>query len=220
MSVRTFGMSAQLHQYLLSTGLRETDLQRRLRTETAEIPNQNMQISPEQGQFMALLIELLGARRCLEIGTFTGYSALCVAAALPPGGTLVCCDISREWTDIARRYWQAAGLADRIDLQLGPALDTLDTLRKAGEAGRFDFAFIDADKQNYPAYYERCLELLRPGGVVALDNALWSGRVADQHDNDPDTVALRDLNRTIHADQRVTMSLVPIGDGLLLARKR
>ncbi len=200
--------------------MREPDVLRELREETARLPRAGMQISPEQGQFMRLLVELLGARRCLEIGVFTGYSALCVALAMPPDGRLIACDVSEEWTAIARRYWARAGVSDRIDLQLRPALDTLDELIAAGRAGQFDFAFIDADKGNYAAYYERALTLLRPGGLVAIDNALWSGRVADPGENDADTAAIRALVGKMRDDARVTCSLVPIGDGLMLGRKR
>ena len=220
MSRRAISMNAALYDYLLSVTLREPELLRRLREETAKLPNAGMQISPDQGQFMALLIEMLGATRCLEIGTFTGYSALCVTLAMPRSGRLVAFDRSVEWTDIARRYWAEAGVADRIDLRLGPAVDGLDALHGEGGAGTFDFAFIDADKDNYDAYYERVLRLLRPGGLVAIDNVLWSGRVADPKVHDADTDALRALNQKIHGDRRVSMSLLPVGDGLTLARKR
>ncbi len=220
MSRRAISMNTPLYDYLLSVTLREPELLRRLREETAKLPNAGMQISPDQGQFMALLIEMLGATRCLEIGSFTGYSALCVTLAMPPSGRLVAFDRSVEWTDIARRYWTEAGVADRIDLRLGPAVDGLDTLLGKGGTGTFDFAFIDADKDNYDAYYERVLRLLRPGGLVAIDNVLWSGRVADPKVHDKDTDALRALNQKIHGDRRVSMSLLPVGDGLTLARKR
>ena len=179
-----------------------------------------MQIGPEQGQFMALLARLTGARRCIEVGVFTGYSSLAVALALPPDGRIVACDVSEEWTAIARRHWQAAGVDSKIELRLAPAVDTLDAMLAAGEAGRHDLAFIDADKVNYGRYYERVLELLRPGGLVVVDNTLWSGRVADPAVVDADTVALREFNERLHVDERVDLSLVPIGDALTLARKR
>ena len=191
----------------------------RLRAETSRLPRGTMQISPEQGQLMGLLVRLMGARRALEIGTFTGYSALAVALALPADGKLICCDVSEEWTQMAQRYWRAAGVAERIELRIGPA-ETLAGLRAAGEDGRFDFAFIDADKKSYDLYYEQCLKLVRPGGLIAIDNALWHGWVADPAYRDADTAAIRALNRKIRDDTRVDMVLVPIGDGLLLARRR
>jgi caffeoyl-CoA O-methyltransferase len=179
-----------------------------------------MQISAEQGQFMALLVGLLGAARCLEVGVFTGYSSLAVARALSPDGRLVACDISKEYTDVARRYWQEAGVAERVDLRLGPAIGTLDAMLGAGEAGSFDFAFIDADKDNYPGYYERALALVRTGGLIAIDNTLWSGKVADAAVHDATTKLLRRFNSTLYADTRIDLSLLPMGDGLTLARKR
>ena len=179
-----------------------------------------MQIAPEQGQFMALLVELIGARRIIEIGTFTGYSALCMAEAMPVDGRLICCDLSEEWTGIARGFWREAGVAERIDLRLAPALETLDALLAQGGEGQFDMAFIDADKGNYTRYFDRCLTLVRPGGLILFDNTLWDGRVADPDDQDEDTRAIRALNDRLLGDQRVTLSLVPIGDGLTLARKR
>ena len=220
MSNRTIDLTDTLYDYLLSVSLRETDLQRRLREETATLSMARMQISPEQGQFMALIARLVAARRCLEVGVFTGYSSLAVALALPQDGRIVACDVSEEWTSVARRYWAAAGVADRIDLRLAPAIDTLDALIEAGGAGTYDLAFIDADKPAYLAYYERVLVLLRPGGLVMTDNTLWSGRVADPEVGDADTVALRHYNEYLHRDSRVDLSLVPIGDGLTLARKR
>jgi caffeoyl-CoA O-methyltransferase len=219
-SRRTLGLTDRLYDYLLGASLREPATFRRLRAENARLPAGGMQISPEVGQFMALLVEMIGARRALEIGTFTGYSALWVASALPRGGRLVACDVSRDYTDIAKRFWRRAGLAGKIDLRLGPALDTLDRLIDEDEAGSFDFAFIDADKENYDGYYERCLRLLRPGGVIAFDNVLWGGSVADPSRNTPETRALRRIARKLHKDTRVSISLLPIGDGLLLARKR
>ncbi|MCG5534606.1 class I SAM-dependent methyltransferase [Ectothiorhodospira mobilis] len=213
-------LEPRLRAYLQSVSVREPPLYRRLREETSHLPEHRMQLAPEQGQFLALLVELLGARRILEIGTFTGYSALWMAGALPEDGRLVCCDIRREWTDIAARYWDEAGLSDRIELRLAPALDTLDTLLSEGGAGGFDLAFIDADKGNYVNYYRRCLRLVRRGGVVCLDNTLWGGRVADPDDHGPDTEALRAFNALAHEDPAVSLSLVPLGDGLTLARRR
>ncbi len=209
-----------IYEYLSSVSVREPDVLRRLRAETAPLPRATMQITPDQGQFMALLIQLLGARRTLEVGVFTGYSSLAVALALPDDGQVVACDVSEEYTAIARRYWKEAGVDHKIELHLRPALETLDGLLAQGRRGTFDFAFIDADKANYDAYYERALELLRPGGLVAIDNVLWSGRVADPAQNDADTVALRSLNKKILADSRVSISMLSIGDGVTLALKR
>lgn len=220
MSSRTLTIDDRLYGYLLEHSLRELPLLARLREETARMPEANMQIAPEQGQFMGLLAELMGAKRAVEVGTFTGYSALCVARAMGPAGRLVCCDISETFTAVARRYWTEGGVADRIELKLGPGLETLDAMLKSGGADQYDFAFIDADKVNYDGYYERILKLLRRGGLVAIDNMLWGGAVADPKDNEADTVAIRRLNEKIHSDERVTTSLVPIGDGLLLARRR
>ncbi|BBK43349.1 O-methyltransferase [Allostella vacuolata] len=220
MSARLLQMTEHLRDYLLSVSLRETAVQRELREATLAVRGAMMQISPEQGQFMALLVELTGARRAIEIGTFTGYSALTVALALPAGGRLVCCDVSAEWTAIGRRHWEKAGVADRIDLRLGPAAETLDQMLGQGLGGDFDLAFIDADKANYDAYYERCLLLLRPGGLILIDNVLWSGAVADPARTDPDTTALRALNAKLHDDPRITLAMLPVGDGLTLARKR
>lgn len=200
--------------------LREPGTLLRLREETASDPSARMQISPEQGQFMALLVRLIDARRCLEVGVFTGYSSLAVALALPDDGRIVACDVSERWTSIARRYWAEAGVAHKVDLRLAPALETLDALLAAGEAGCFDFAFLDADKENYPGYYERALALLRPGGLLVADNTLWSGRVADPENAEATTVALRHFNELVHHDERVDLSLLPVGDGLTLARKR
>ena len=193
---------------------------RRLREETASMEQANMQIGPEQGQFMALLVELIGARSVLEVGTFTGYSALAMAVALPENGALVACDVSEEWTAIGRRYWEEAGVGHKIELRLAPALETLDALLAEGRAGTFDFAFIDADKEGYDAYYERALELVRLGGLIALDNTLWEGKVADPAATDVDTEAIRAINAKLVLDERVTLSLIPVGDGLTLARKR
>ena len=220
MSRQTLNLTDRLYDYLLGVSLREPPLLARLRDETAKVPMAVMQISPEQGQFMALLVELIGARRTLEVGTFTGYSALAVALALPPEGRVITCDINEEMTAIARRYWTEAGVAGKIDLRLAPAVDTLDGLLADGQAGQFDFAFIDADKTNYLAYYERTLGLLRSGGLIAVDNVLWNGAVADPKRQDDDTSAIRAFNEALHADERVSLSLLPIGDGLTLARKR
>jgi caffeoyl-CoA O-methyltransferase len=214
-------MPTDLHEYLLRVSLREPDVLRRLRQETASHPEARMQISPEQGQLMGLLARLIGAREAIEIGVFTGYSSIAVALALPEDGRLTACDHSAEHTAVARRYWQAAGVEHKIDFRLGPALETLDALLGEGRAASFDFAFIDADKQGYRAYFERLLELVRPGGLITVDNALWSGRVIDPaHDNDPDTLAIRRFNELLHADPRVALSVVPIGDGLTLAMRR
>lgn len=220
MSNRTTPLTDRLYAYLLAQTLREPDVMRRLREETARLPEANMQIAPEQAQFMALLVELMGARKALELGTFTGYSALAVALALPEGGRLVTCDLSEEWTAVARRYWREAGVEARIDLRLGPALETLDGLIAGGEAASFDFAFIDADKRRYDAYYERTLVLLRPGGLVTIDNVFRDGTVAEPAERDAGTEAIHALNQKIHGDERVSLSIVPIGDGLTLARKR
>lgn len=220
MSARTLKLDDSLLAYLVSDTLREPPILRELREETSKLPQANLQIAPEQGQLMALLVELMGARRALEIGVFTGYSALTVALAMPGDGSLVACDVSDEWTAVARRYWERAGVAGRISLELRPALDTLAALLAQGAAGTFDFAFIDADKANYGLYYEHTLALLRPGGLLAVDNALWNGKVADLSVIDEDTTSIRELNERAHHDPRVTTSLVPIGDGLLLARKR
>ncbi len=219
MSASTFTLSAEIRDYLLRTTVRECDTLAALRTETARLPQARMQISPEQGQLLTLLVSLCGATRAIEIGTFTGYSAICIARGLAPGGSLLACDRSAEWTDIARRYWQRAGLDDRITLRLAPALETLATLTDGPQRSTFDFAFIDADKQNYTAYYEQTLSLLRPGGLLAVDNALWSGRILEPERSDEETLAIRELNQQVGSDPRVTCSLVPIGDGLLLVRK-
>lgn len=220
MSNRTVNLNDRLYNYLLEHSSREDALLRRLREETAKLPMAMMQISPEQGQFMNLLTEIVGARRVIEVGTFTGYSSICVARALPANGHLICCDVSEEYTSIARRYWAEAGLTDRITLKIAPALKTLDALIAAGEDGQYDLAFIDADKSNYEGYYERVLRLLRQGGVIMVDNVLWGGAVADPAVTDEDTTAIRRLNDKLHKDERISMSLVPIGDGVTLARKR
>ena len=220
MSNRTVSMTDELYQYLLAVSSREPEVLRRLREETARLPNAGMQIGPEQGQFMALLVQLLGARRTLEVGVFTGYSSLAVALALPPDGRVVACDVSEEWTAIARRYWAEAGVAEKIELRLGPAVETLDALLAAGQEGSFDFAFVDADKGNYDRYYERALRLVRRGGLIAIDNVLQGGRVADPEAQGESVAAIRALNARLHGDERVALSLVPIGDGLTLALRR
>ncbi|HWZ88582.1 MAG TPA: class I SAM-dependent methyltransferase, partial [Polyangiaceae bacterium] len=219
-SAKTIPVTDAIWQYLMDATVREPAILGKLRDETSRMPSGGMQISPEQGQFMALLVELIGARRAIEVGVFTGYSSLRVALALPPDGRIVACDVSEEYTNVARRYWREAGVDGKIELRLGPALGTLDALAAEGQKESFDFAFIDADKANYSGYYERCLSLLRPGGLVAVDNTLWSGAVADPQKQDPDTRAIRELNAKVAGDPRVSSSLVPIGDGLLLARKR
>jgi predicted O-methyltransferase YrrM len=220
MPKRHIALTDKLDDYILDHALREPALLRRLRVETARLPLAGMQIAPDQGQLMALLARLVGARRCLEIGTFTGYSALAVALALPPEGRIIACDVNPETTAIARRYWAEAGVAAKIELRLAPALQTLDALLAAGEAGRFDFGFIDADKENYDGYYERALTLLRPGGLIVIDNVLWGGWVADLRRRDPETAALRALNEKLHHDERIDFSLLPLADGITLARKR
>jgi predicted O-methyltransferase YrrM len=220
MSRRTLSVDDALYRYIVDQSIREHPAQAALRAATAGHPHAGMQISPEQGQFMALLVRLMGARRSLEVGVFTGYSALTVALALPDDGKLLACDISDEYTRVGRKFWEQAGVAHKIELQLAPARATLDARLAAGEAGGYDFAFIDADKQSYDDYYERCLKLLRPGGLIAIDNTLWSGKVAHPADGDADTAALQALNAKLHGDERVDLSLLPIGDGLTLARKR
>lgn len=220
MSNRTITMTDALYDYLVQVSLRETPVLRRLRKFTSSRPHAGMQISPEQGQFMALLVEMIGAKRCIEVGTFTGYSSTAVALALPPRGKLICCDVSEKYTAIARKFWREAGVESKIELRLAPAKQTLDDLLHKGQAGKFDFAFIDADKENYGAYYERILKLLRRGGVVAIDNVLWGGSVLDATDQSADTKAIRAFNKKLKGDKRVSLSLVPIGDGLTLARKR
>jgi predicted O-methyltransferase YrrM len=221
MSASTNTLEPRIADYVASVAAtREDVILARLREATAPLPLARMQISVEQGQLMTLLVEAIGARRAIEVGVFTGYSALCVARALGPGGRLLACDVSEEWTAIGRPFWAEAGVAARIDLRLAPASETLQAAIAAGEAGTYDFAFIDADKEAYDGYYEQSLTLLRPGGLVALDNMLWHGKVVDPPPGDAETLALRRLTEKIFADERVTPSLVPIGDGLVLARKR
>jgi predicted O-methyltransferase YrrM len=219
MSNRTLQIDDGLYDYLTAVSLRESQVLRDLREETSKLDTAAMQIAPEQGQFMAFLVKSLGAERCLEVGSYTGYSALVCANALPPHGRLIALDISKEWTDIARRYWRMAGVEKKIELRLGPADESLREMLKSGEQGRIDFMFIDADKPGYRTYFELGLDLLRPGGVIAFDNVLWGGRVADPDASDADTVAIRQLNEYLHGLTDLDLSLVPIGDGLTLVRK-
>jgi predicted O-methyltransferase YrrM len=216
----SLGIKDEIYDYMLAISLREPPLLQELRVETGEMSEGIMQISPEQGQFMALLVKLTGARRYLEVGTFTGYSSLVVALALPEEGRILACDVSEEYTSVARRYWRDAGVAHKIDLRLAPASDTLRREIESGAEGSYDFAFIDADKENYETYYEQCLSLLRPGGLLAIDNVLWSGKPADPGADDDMTVAIRSINERVHKDDRVDISLLPISDGLTLAYKR
>ena len=219
MGKRTLQLTDTLYQYLLDHSLREHPAQTALRTATMQHRYAGMQIAPEQGQLMAMLIKLTGARYALEVGVFTGYSALTVALALPDDGRLLACDVSDEYTRIGKPFWEQAGVAHKIELCLAPAIETLDVRLTAGEQGTFDFAFIDADKTSYDAYYERCLLLLRRGGLIAIDNMLWDGAVASPS-KDPDTLALQALNAKLHSDQRIDLSLLPIADGVALALKR
>ncbi|MEA5472110.1 class I SAM-dependent methyltransferase [Spirulina sp. 06S082] len=219
MSRNTYGLDDRLTDYLRSLSLREPEILQQLRQETATHPMAQMQIAPEQGQFMALLVKLMNAKKTLEVGVFTGYSSLAVAIALPEDGRIIACDVSEEYTAIARRYWQKAGVSHKINLCIAPALETLDRLLAEGEGETFDFAFIDADKSNYSAYYDRAFALVRSGGLIAVDNVLWSGRVADPEVQDNRTQSIRDFNRKLHQDQNITLSLVPIADGLTLAVK-
>ena len=220
MSRQLIEMTDHLYAYYHTVCMREPELLARLREETGRLDRAVMQISPEQGQFMSLLTELMGTKKALELGSFTGYSALCIALALPADGRLICSDVSEEWTAMARRYWEEAGVADKIDLRLAPGMETTQALLDGGEAGSFDFIFIDADKDNYEAYYERAVGLARPGGLIAIDNVLWSGRVADQSEQSETTQIMRRINARVHADKRVSMAMLPLGDGLTLARKR
>jgi predicted O-methyltransferase YrrM len=219
-SGRTLTLDDRTYRYLLEHSLREAPALAALRTETASHPRVNMQIAPEQGQFMQLLVRLTGARRAIEVGVFAGYSSLAVMLAMPKDGRLLALDVSEEYTAIARRHWRAAGVADRIELVIAPAMTTLDARIAQGEAGRYDFAFIDADKTSYLAYYERLLKLVRPGGLIVVDNTLWSGRVADPEEREDDTVALRAFNEALHRDERVDLALLPMADGISLARIR
>jgi len=219
-SNRTLNLDDRLYTYLLNHSLREADILQRLRAETSQHEMARMQISPEQGQFMAMLLRVMAVRRVIEVGVFTGYSSLCMALALPADGEIIACDINPEWTGIAQGYWREAGVASKIDLRLQPALTTLQALLDEKQQATFDFAFIDADKVNYLQYYELCLELIRPGGVIAIDNVLWSGDVADASKDDEDTCAIRQLNQRVYRDERVEISLLPVGDGLTLARRK
>lgn len=220
MSKGSIGLSDELNAYLIAVGAREPEVLGRLREETAAMPEAGMQIAVEQGALLSMLVKLLNARRVLEVGTFTGYSSTAMALALPPDGRIVCCDVSKEFTDVARRTWAAAGIEDRVDLRLAPALETLEALLAAEGAGSFDLAFIDADKTNYRGYVEAALLLVRQGGLIAIDNVLWSGRVIDAEDTDEDTQAIRDVNADLATDERVDIVMVPIADGLTLLRVR
>lgn len=220
MANQSIGLSDELHDYLLDVSLREPEVMQRLRAETAEHPRSEMQIAPEQAQFLQFLVRLIGARRTLEVGVFTGYSSLAVAMELPPTGTLVACDVSEEYTQVARRYWEKAGVIDRVDLRIAPAEETLAALLEDGQEGTFDFAFIDADKTNYDTYYEQSLQLLRPGGVIALDNIFRGGRVADPEVKDESVRAIQRLNEKLHDDERIDLSMLPLADGVTLAMKR
>lgn len=219
-TTRFLAMDERLYRYVLGHSVRESAVLAELRAETLAMPHAGMQIGADQGQLMALLARLAGARRCIEVGVFTGYSSIAVALALPPDGRIVACDRNEEWTAVARRYWKKAGVESKIDFRLGEALATLDALLAEGGAAAYDFAFIDADKGNYLAYYERCLALLRAGGLIVVDNTLWSGDVADPGNAKPDTVALRAFNERLHRDERVDLALLAVGDGVTLARKR
>ena len=219
MANRTLGLSEQIHAYLLSVSVREPQVLQRLRAETAKLPMGMMQIAPEQGQLLSLLVQALQPKRCLEVGVFTGYSSLTVALALPADGHITACDVNEEWTSIARRFWEEAGVANKIDLYIAPALQTLDRFIAHGHGATYDFAFIDADKENYWGYYERALALLKVGGLIAIDNTLWSGQPADPAVNDASTRSIREFNKRLFKDSRVRISMVPIGDGMTLALK-
>ncbi len=220
MANQTLGLSTELHEYVVEVGVREPAVLRRLREETAELAEHEMQIAPEQGALLSMLVELTGARRCIEVGTFTGYSAAVMALALPDDGTLLCCDVSTEWTDVARRYWDEAGVTAKIELRIAPAAETLDELLESGGRSSYDLAFVDADKTGYAAYYERLVELMRPGGLIVFDNMLMSGQVLDPSADDENALAIASLNQDLAADSRVSICLVPVGDGFTLARKR
>jgi predicted O-methyltransferase YrrM len=220
MSRTVTAVTEELAEYVRSVTLREPEILRRLRDETALHPNGQWQITPEQGQFLGLLVRLVNARKTLEVGVFTGYSSLCVALALPPEGKVVACDVSEEFTSVARRYWKEAGVDGKIELRIAPAAESLDALIAGGQAGSFDFAFIDADKERYQDYFERALTLMRTGGVIAVDNVLWHGRVIDRAVDDADTAAIREFSRRLHMDERVWISMVTIGDGVTLAVKK
>jgi len=220
MAKGSIGLDEALNDYVVRVGVREHPVLAALRERTSTMENARMQISPDEGAFLQMLVRLVPARRILEVGTFTGYSSTAMALAQDRDGSILCCDVSREWTDIARQAWTDAGVADRIELRLAPAVETLDSLLADGQAGQFDMAFIDADKGNYDNYYERALQLVRPGGLIAIDNVLWSGRVVDESDQDADTQAIRALNEKIARDERVDLAMTPIADGVTLARVR
>lgn len=217
--MKNLALSETLYNYLLSVSLQEAKVLKKLREVTATLPMSRMQIAPEQGQFMALLIKLIGAKKILEIGTFTGYSTLVVALALPQDGKIIACDIDQQYTKIARQFWQQAEVSHKIDLRIAPAIETLDKLIAEKQENSFDFIFIDADKRNYANYYERSLKLIRPGGLIAIDNVLWSGKVANSEDSDKRTIAIREFNQKLYQDSRVNISMLPIADGLTLAMK-
>ena len=219
MSSGILSYTSSLRQYVWQYGLREHPALKELRTETEKLPSSMMQICPEQGALMGNLIRLIAAKKTIEVGTYTGYSAMAVAVALPDDGQVVACDVSEEWTSVAKKAWEKAGIANKIDLQLAPASNTLDALLAEGKEGSFDFAFIDADKTNYQIYYEQCFKLIRQGGVIVIDNVLWGGAVTDSNRNDADTEAIRDLNQFIATDERVSISMIPVGDGLTVAVK-
>ena len=219
MSGKNLALSESLYNYILSTSLREPAILKSLREATAQLPMSRMQIAPEQGQFMALLVKLIGAKKTLEVGVFTGYSALVTALALPDDGKIIACDKDEQYTNMAKPYWERAKVSHKIDLRIAPAQSTLQQLITDGQENTFDFAFIDADKRSYPIYYEQVLKLVRPGGLIAIDNVLWSGRVADPNNTDKRTIAIREFNQKLHQDKRVDISLVPISDGLTLAMK-
>ena len=219
MSSGILSYTSSLRQYVWQYGLREHPALKELRTETEKLPSSMMQICPEQGALMGNLIRLIAAKKTIEVGTYTGYSAMTVALALPDDGEVVACDVSEEWTSVAKKAWEKAGIANKIDLQLAPASNTLDALLAEGKEGSFDFAFIDADKTNYQIYYEQCFKLIRQGGVIVIDNVLWGGAVTDSNRNDADTEAIRDLNQFIATDERVSISMIPVGDGLTVAVK-
>ena len=220
MSSRNVHIDEKIYDYILDNSLRDMPILEKLREETIKMPDGRMQISPDQGQFMALLVRMLDVKKIVEVGTFTGYSSLVMALALPENGQIVACDMSEEYTEVAQRFWQEAGVVDKIDLRLGLAVETLTEILSNGEAGTFDMAFIDADKRNYKVYYEKCLQLLRPGGLILIDNVLWYGKPARLEETDTDTIAIRNFNKNIYKDERVEMSMITVGDGLTLALKR
>lgn len=220
MANQSIQLTKDLYDYLISVSLRESEPESRLRAETLTYEQHNMQASADEIQFLAFLVKLMGAKRALEVGVFTGYSSLVVASALPADGQMIACDVSEKWTSVARRYWQEAGVAHKIDLRLAPASETLQTLVDEGQQNSFDFAFIDADKENYSNYVDLCWQLIRPGGLIAIDNVLWGGAVIDESYQDVSTLVIRDLNKKLHHDERFDLSLVPIGDGVTLLRKR